>query len=29
MHYRIRLKGRLDPVWQDRFGVLRIEKREK
>ena len=26
MHYRIRVKGHLDPGWQDRFGGLRIEQ---
>ncbi len=28
MHYRIRVKGHLDPGWQDRFGGLRIEQQE-
>lgn len=26
MHYRICVKGHLDPLWQDRFGGLRIEQ---
>ncbi len=28
MHYRIRVKGQLDPGWQDRFAGLRIEQQE-
>lgn len=28
MHYRIRVKGHLDPGWQDRFGGLRLEQQE-
>jgi hypothetical protein len=28
MHYRIRVKGQLDPGWQDRFAGLGIEQQE-
>lgn len=28
MHYTIRVKGHLDPSWQDRIGGLRIEQLE-
>ena len=28
MHYRICVKGHLDPGWQDRFGGLRLEQQE-
>ena len=28
MHYRIHIRGHLDPAWQGRFGGLRIEQQE-
>ena len=28
MHYRIRVKGHLDPGWQHRFEGLRVEQQE-
>ena len=28
MHYRIRVRGHLDPIWQHRFEGLRIEHQD-